>query len=204
MKYKEKPTKAKKKTAYITYTTIILNLVFFVLEIYFGGSENFNTLYRLGALVPKEVIAGEWWRLLTANFLHFGEVHLFTNMLGLALFGPLVEKNLGSYRYLLAYLTIGILSMLSFTIIGVNFGYQNTLLVGASAAIMGLVGITSVIFFRDWRKSKSKVAAKQLRIIVIIIILQSIFDILIPQVSFLSHVLGLIIGFILGNILLLI
>jgi rhomboid protease GluP len=188
-----------------TYTIIILNLILFGLEIHWGGSNNLYTLDSLGALVPEKVwSAGEWWRLLSANFLHFGVLHLFTNMLALFLLGRIVELNLGTGRYLLVYFSSGIGSMLFFSLLSLKRGETNLVLVGASAAIMGLIGVLLAISLRVWLKKKTALNAKRLKLIILVIIIQFIFDYLVPQVSFYSHLFGLIIGFLVGSFLLLI
>jgi rhomboid protease GluP len=195
-------TNFKPKQAYGTYLLISINLIFFILESNLGGNENLETLYQLGALVPQEVLSGEWWRLLTANFLHFGWVHLTSNLLGLFFIGRFVEFFLGFSRYLIAYLFSGVGSMLTFSILTVQLGDSQQLLVGASAAIMGLVGVISAISFCDWKKEKSRLATRRLTFILFIIGLQFVFDFANPQVSFLSHFLGLLFGFIIGIVLL--
>ena len=192
-----------------THGLIALNLIFFLLQMVGGGSEDLNTLYRLGALGPEAVWSGQWWRLLNANFLHFGWLHLFTNMLGLYFLGRFVELNLGTGRYLIAYFISGIGSMLAFSIVALKMGADNQILVGASAAIMGLIGVICAIFLRLWLKEKSLVAARRLRILLFIIGVQFAFDLalprlldVLPQVSLLSHGLGLAIGFLTGIFLL--
>ncbi|GAB4225061.1 MAG: rhomboid family intramembrane serine protease [Stanieria sp.] len=187
----------------ITYILIGINLILFVLEIELGGSENLKTLEYLGALIPAKVIAGEWWRLLTANFLHFGWLHLITNMAALYLLGRLVEASFGFLRYLIVYFFSGIGAMFLFTVLTLKTGEENVLLVGASAAIMGLIGGILAIFWQIWFKKKNKLNGKRLRLIVVVIIIQFIFDNMVPEVSFSSHVFGLIIGFIVSSILLL-
>jgi rhomboid protease GluP len=186
-----------------TYTIIILNLILFGLEIHWGGSNNLYTLDSLGALVPEKVwSAGEWWRLLSANFLHFGALHLFTNMLALFLLGRVVELNLGTGRYLLVYFSSGIGSMLFFSLLSLKRGETNLVLVGASAAIMGLIGVLLAISLRVWLNKKTALNAKRLKLIISVIIIQFVFDNLVPQVSFYSHLFGLIIGFLVGGCLL--
>lgn len=192
------------KQAYVTYLLINLNFIYFLIEMASGGSENLETLYSLGALVPEEVFLGEWWRLLSANFLHFGWLHFSTNMLGLYFLGRFVELSLGSLRYTIAYLFSGIGAMFAFSLLSIQLGETEQLLVGASAAIMGLIGVMAAMFWQDWRKENSPLAARRLRLLVSIIGLQFIFDFINPQISFLSHVLGLIVGFILGSILLIV
>ncbi len=193
------------KKTQATYIIIILNLILFGLEIHWGGSNNLYTLYYLGALVPEKVwLAGEWWRLLSANFLHFGILHLFTNMLALFLLGRVVELNLGTARYLCVYFSSGIGSMLFFSLLSLKRGENNLVLVGASAAIMGLIGVILAIYLKLWLTQKTAINAKRLKLIISIIIIQFIFDNLVPQISFYSHLFGLIIGFLVGNFLLLI
>jgi rhomboid protease GluP len=203
-------TNFKQEKAYTTYILILINLFFFRLKTYLGGSENIDTLEKLGALVPEKVWLGEWWRLLSANFLHFDWLYLITNMLGLYFIGRFVEKTIGSMRYLVIYFMSGLLSMLFFTILTINFGEREQILVGASAAIMGLVGAIAAIFLRDWDKTKSRKDAQRLNFIFLIIIIQFTFDFSIqfasapttPQVSILSHALGLVIGFLFSLLLL--
>jgi rhomboid protease GluP len=190
------------KIAYTTYILIGLNLLIYGLEIKLGGSQNSLTLERLGALIPEKVLAGEWWRLIGANFLHYGLFHLATNMLSLFFVGRLIELSLGAKYYLTIYLVSGIGSMLTFTLLAFRLGLNNVFLVGASAAIMGLIGSILAIFLQIWLKRRHSVTAKRrLQQIILIVIVQFIFDNLIPQISFHAHLFGFIIGFLIGSVL---
>jgi membrane associated rhomboid family serine protease len=193
----------KQKKAYITWLLIGINLLFFGLEIVQGGSENIDTLYYLGALVPEDVWHGQFWRLITANFLHYGWLHLLNNLFALYFLGCFVELNLGIRRYLLAYFISGIGAMFLFTYLSMKLAITGQILVGASAAIMGLIGVICAMSLRDWYREKSRITAQRLQLIVIIISIQFIFDSFVPEVSFLSHLLGVILGFIVGLLLLL-
>ena len=188
--------------AYTTYILIALNLLVYALEIKFGGSQNSIALERLGALVPEKVWAGEWWRLIGANFLHYGSFHLATNMLSLFFIGRLIELSLGAKYYLTIYLVSGIGSMLTFSLLAFKLGQSNVFLVGASAAIMGLIGAVLAISLQIWLKKRSSLSAKRrLQQVIAIIIIQFIFDNIIPQVNFHSHLFGFIIGFLISSIL---
>ncbi|MEN9520467.1 MAG: hypothetical protein RLZZ381_3055 [Cyanobacteriota bacterium] len=190
------------KIAYTTYILIGLNLLIYGLEVKLGGSENYLVLERLGALIPEKVLAGEWWRLIGANFLHYGLFHLATNMLSLFFIGRLIELSLGVKYYLTIYLVSGIGSMLTFTLFAFELGLNNVFLVGASAAIMGLIGAILAIFLQIWLKRRHSVTAKRrLQQIILIVIVQFIFDHLIPQVSFHAHLFGFIIGFLISSVL---
>lgn len=188
---------------YVTYTLIALNLAFFAAEIHSGGSESFVALDTLGALIPQKFWAGQWWRVLNANFLHFGVLHLGTNMLTLFFLGRLVELNLGTGFYLLVYLLSGIGSMLTCALVYQQSGSAQITLMGASAAIMGLVGTLLAIALKLWLQYRTTTNAKRLRAVILVIVLQFVLDNLIPQISFYSHLFGLIIGFTLSATLLL-
>jgi rhomboid protease GluP len=193
---------SRNKIAYTTYVLIGLNLLIYGLEVKLGGSENSSVLERLGALIPEKVLAGEWWRLIGANFLHYGLFHLATNMLSLFFVGRLIELSLGAKYYLTIYLVSGIGSMLTFTLLAFRLGLNNVFLVGASAAIMGLIGAILAIFLQIWLKKRHSVTAKRrLQQIILIVIVQFIFDHLIPQVSFHAHLFGFIIGFLISSVL---
>jgi membrane associated rhomboid family serine protease len=78
---------------------------------------------------------GDWWRLLTALFVHFGFFHLFFNMVALAWFGPLVERLYGSINFLLLYLLAGISGSLASVA-----WHPDVNSAGASGAIVGILG----------------------------------------------------------------
>ena len=197
-----KPSHNKVGIAYTTYILIALNLLVYALEVKLGGSQNSIALERLGALIPEKVLAGEWWRLVGANFLHYGSFHLATNMLSLFFIGRLIEFSLGAKYYLTIYLVSGIGSMLTFSLLAFKLGLSNVFLVGASAAIMGLIGAILAISLQIWlRKRHSLTAKRRLQQVILIIIIQFIFDNLIPQVSFHSHLFGFIIGFSISSVL---
>lgn len=190
------------KIAYTTYILITLNLLIYGLEIKLGGSQNYFALERLGALMPEKVLAGEWWRLIGANFLHYGSFHLATNMLSLFFVGRLIELSLGAKSYLTIYFFSGIGSMLTFTLLAFRLGLNDAFLVGASAAIMGLIGAILAISLQIWlRKRHSTTAKRRLQQIILIVMVQFIFDNLVPQVSFHAHLFGFIIGFLISSVL---
>ncbi|GAB4544721.1 MAG: rhomboid family intramembrane serine protease [Pleurocapsa sp.] len=186
------------KIAYATYLIIVINLLFYAVEIKLGGSTNDAVLDFLGALIPEKVDSGEWWRLIAANFLHYGTLHLVTNMLSLYVLGRLVELILGVKSFLIIYLLSGTGAMFLFSEVALKTG-EPVFLVGASAAIMGLVGTILSISLQVWLKKRNSINAKRLRLVILIIGLQFVFDNLIPQVSFLGHLFGLIVGFLVGS-----
>jgi rhomboid protease GluP len=183
------------KKAYATYGLIGLNLLMFAVQMATGKTDNIENLYRLGGLLPISVWQGEWWRLLSSTFLHANILHISLNMMGLYALGEFVEITLGIRKYLVAYFFSGLGSMLFITIITVFFGFPPKITIGASGAIMGIIGATGAILLKGWLSEKSQVAAKRLRAILLMVGFQIIFDLSTPQVSAVAHASGLTLGF---------
>lgn len=175
---------------------IALNATMFAAQVALGGSTNFLTLHRLGALEPYAVLAnGEYWRLLSALFLHYGAAHLLVNLFALHFFGPTLETAIGSIRFATCYLLSGIGSCAGITLMS-RWGWLETdQLVGASAAVMGIIGAWAGSLIRDRHLPHNR---KTLRNIVLIVAVQCAFDYLTPRVSMAAHLSGLTTGFVLG------
>jgi rhomboid protease GluP len=175
---------------------IVLNIAMFIAEVRLGGSTNPLTLHRLGALEPWAVrYGGEYWRMLTALFLHFGPLHLIFNLYALFVIGPGLERIIGSVRFAFIYLLTGLGSsagvlLLRFT----NFSRPEQL-VGASGCVMGVVGVWAGYLLRHRHEP---FAGRRLRNIVLIVAIQTAFDLSTPQISMAAHLSGLASGVILG------
>jgi rhomboid protease GluP len=89
----------------------------------------------LGSNFGPYTTDGEWWRLFTSLFIHFGIIHLAFNMWALAAFGPLVERLYGSVNYLLIFLIAGITGSLA----SISW-HPDINSAGASGAIFGILG----------------------------------------------------------------
>lgn len=185
----------------VTWVLIGLNVAAFLVELARKASTDDEGLLRLGALFEPYVRAGQWWRLLTANFLHFGWLHLLMNMLGLYVLGPFVEQSLGRVRYLLLYLLSGLASMSAVLELQRRGWVAPGPLVGASGAIMGLVGATAAVLLRGWFRERARSASRRLRWVLMIVALQVVFDAFTPEVSSTAHVTGMFWGFLLALLL---
>jgi rhomboid protease GluP len=179
---------------------IALNVLVFLAEVKLGGSTDIEVLRRMGGLIPEAVSQGEWWRLLAANFLHYGPLHLAMNMLGLWVLGPFVEFSLGFRRFLFVYLMSGLGAM----VVALAFMHseqKSELLVGASACVMGLIGSTGGILLRGWRKDKARIASRRFILVLFLVALQTLIDWMIPQVSMTAHLSGAMTGFLITLLL---
>jgi membrane associated rhomboid family serine protease len=170
----------------ITMILIGVNAVVFLMVQAYG-----NPLVNDLGLIPKAfdpyvghtvgVAVGQWYRLLTAVFLHQQLVHIGLNMLSLWWIGPSVELALGRIRYLTLYLLSGLGgSALSFLL-----APANELGLGASGAIFGLLGAMFVLMRR---------LRLDARPVVILIALNLLFTFTIPDIDWRAHVGGLVTG----------
>ena len=93
----------------ITLTLVVVNiLIFFVMD-FRGNTENGAYMLAHGAAYGPLILEnGEYYRLFTSMFLHFGIEHLFGNMLTLIFLGDLLEKMIGKFRFILIYFLGGL------------------------------------------------------------------------------------------------
>ncbi|WP_084176679.1 rhomboid family intramembrane serine protease [[Limnothrix rosea] IAM M-220] len=199
---------------------VFINIGVFVAGIVLNFKVGRGALIDLAGFTPVAVVAGEWWRIFTATFIHVDFAHLLTNLLTIYLLGSFVERHLGKGRYLFVYIASGVAAMLTLLILvsaaqgfdfsilprwslflteEIRFSYRQW--VGASGSIMGMIGAIVVILFRGWRREHSTSARKQFQLISGIIILQFAIDLSSTNVSFYSHFLGLIFGILLTLLL---
>jgi membrane associated rhomboid family serine protease len=128
--------------AKVTKALIGINVAVYVAELAQGGGVYGvnSTIYEKGFLYAPFVGQGDWWRLMTAAFLHYGPFHLILNMLGLYWFGSLLEQRIGSGRYLLIYIVSGLAGSAGALVVS-----PTSATVGASGAIFGILGAGLVL-----------------------------------------------------------
>ncbi|MBD3203250.1 rhomboid family intramembrane serine protease [Candidatus Woesearchaeota archaeon] len=167
---------------------IIVNVIVFILQGVLG--REFTTSFML---VSKDVFQRPWI-LFTSMFLHGGPNHLFYNMYALFMFGTLVEQRIGTKRFLIIYLLSGILAALLSI-----FFYDSAL--GASGAIMGIIGVT-IMLFPDMPVLLFFFIPMTMRTAGIIFALMDILGIFLPTgIANLAHLAGLGTGLLYGKYL---
>lgn len=135
---------------WVSYALVLVNVAVWLLTIASGAAlmqAPAETMLVWGGNAASEVQRGEWWRLLTAVFLHSGLMHLTMNMVGLLCTGPTVERVYGSRRFLLLYLGAG----LAGSALSLHFSAQHGTAVGASGAVFGVAGALLVAALRHRR-----------------------------------------------------
>ena len=119
---------------------LILNIAVYLIEEWFGVP--LRKMFELEAGWMKH-FAG--WELFTYMFVHANFTHLLMNMLTLFFIGPTVERTLGSYRFFILYYLSGILGGLGWSLLAP----LNTSCLGASGAVMGVLGAFGALYPRS-------------------------------------------------------
>ena len=181
------------QTGFTTTILLLLNGGLFatswILTSKFGGDSGFlagidgQVLHMLGAKFRLSIMDhGEWWRLITANFLHGGLLHLAFNSMSLFNLGPLAEEIFGTPRFLVLYLSTGLCGFLASTL------WSNSLSIGASASICGLIG---AMYGFSRISFNSQLRSVALRWVIAI----AVFGLLFPAIDNAAHFGGLVAGF---------
>ena len=190
-----------------TRLLVIANVAVYLLELLTGSGINGDSgwIFQHGALVINGTYSqhtivplhpgvgvppgypaiglehGEWWRLITAAFLHYGPIHLGMNMLALWWLGQPVEAALGRARYVLIYFTAGLAGSTGALLLS-----PNEVTVGASGAIFGILGALFVLEYH----ATGRVVGQAMTLIVINIA----FSFAVPNISIGGHLGGLAAG----------
>jgi membrane associated rhomboid family serine protease len=180
----------------VTMALIGLNVLVYAAELAMGGnlsSGTGNTIYDHGALIANAVYAdgspagvanGEWWRLITSAFLHYGPLHLGMNMFSLYFVGSILEQVIGRWRFVLLYVVSGLSGAA-----GALLVTPNSPTVGASGAIFGVLGALLILERRGHIATGGQVLG--------LIVLNLVFTFAVPGISIGGHVGGLIAGVVL-------
>lgn len=149
-------------------------------------------LYRLGAnFGPAVFILHQWWRLVTACFLHGGLIHIGFNLMVLMDFGPPLEELYGSARYFFFYMVCGVCGYL------LSASLNRSISIGASGAILGLVGLLLAV---TSKRGGSYMRQLRSRLITWVIIIFAVGFMGIMAIDNYAHLGGFAAGFALGKI----
>lgn len=183
----------KQRIPYVTISLVTANVIVFCLELFAGGSEDPAVALKAGALyVPLVLEEGQWFRLISSMFIHFGSQHLGSNMISLFAIGPYVEAYFGRWRYLILYFVSGLGGGLLTMAVEMITG-RFALSAGASGAIFGLLAVLIIFAMTPGLRRffpKSRVAAA-----VLFSLLPGLTE---EGISMTAHLGGLVTGFILA------
>jgi membrane associated rhomboid family serine protease len=164
------------------------------ISIFLGPSTDVGVLVRDGAMVRSLVRDGEWWRIVSAIFIHVGGLHLL-NLIGLWLIGRLAEDLFGSWRTLVIFALAGLAGC-----IASFFASPAGISAGASGGMFGLLGAVFVETtlhrrrYRGWPRGMWGSLA-------LVTVAQIAVGFLYPFIDQWAHGGGLIVGAVLGALL---
>jgi membrane associated rhomboid family serine protease len=179
---------AGRRWGYVTLSLIAVNVAMFVVSaisaVTVGHSplNNYDSPFfdALSQWPAGVVLLGEWWRIVTAAFLHIGPLHLVLNMLALLVFGSELERALGRWRFLGVY----VVSLLGGAVAIQLFGDPRVPVAGASTALYGLLGALGVLMLARRQDIRGLITLLAINVVISFL----------PGVSLLGHMGGLVAG----------
>lgn len=172
----------------VSYLLMAVNVLVFVIVAVQARSVTVmdpSPVMLNGVLFPGEVAGGEFYRLISSGFLHFGIVHLAMNMLSLYMLGPNLERVLGRVRFSVVYL----LSLLGGSAAVMLLSEPLTMSAGASGAIFGLMG-AMVAVVKRYRADPRQLLG--------VVMINLIISFSVQGISWQAHLGGLVVGGIVG------
>ena len=194
-------------TSPVTYAILGLNFLLFGVSLMatiqagggfspWGGVRS-DVLMRLGARQSYLIFQGQLWRLVMPIFLHGSLLHFAMNTIILLDLGPQVEAVYGSARYLFLYVATGVASFIVSTAWSIFVRGGFGISIGASGALMGLIGLMLAITTRRGGATMQMVRSQLIRWVVYVFVL----GVLIRGTDNAAHLGGLAAGFLLGKVM---
>lgn len=181
----------------VTIGLIVINILVFLAVEFTGSSENTLHMLEYGAAYTPSIIEdGEFYRLFTSMFLHFGIEHLANNMLVLFVLGSRMEQVTGRIRFLVIYLTGGVLGNIISMLLEIRSG-DFAVSAGASGAVFAVMGAMIYVVIRN----KGWLGDLSMRQVLIMAGFSLYFGFTSSGVDNGAHVGGMISGFILAVLL---
>ncbi|WP_124068349.1 rhomboid family intramembrane serine protease [Clostridium sp. E02] len=188
---------SKQNQAYVNISLLAINIIAFIYLEFTGSTEDTQFMVSHGAMyAPLVIEGGQYYRLLTSIFMHFGINHIMNNMLILFILGDNLERALGHIKYLLFYLICGIGANVVSLMVNIS-NYRNVVSAGASGAIFGVIGglLYAVVINRGQLEDLST------RQLVVVIACSLYFGFTSTGVDNTAHVAGLCFGILMGVIM---
>lgn len=177
------------KTQPMNMVLIGLMILIYLGEMLIAGGTNIPVvvLFHFGATFNPAIQQGEWWRLLTAGFLHVSFTHILFNMVVMYFIGRLLEMTLGSWRYF----SLFILAVIFGNLLGYGIGNMHIVSAGASGGIYGLFGAILVLgTLANWRGYWGQ-QAKTIGLLMVLSLVTAIFS---SGIDLMAHIGGAIAG----------
>ena len=181
-----------KESSGIVLIFIAINVALMFLMEWAGGSTNVEVLEAFGALAPNAIFHNqEYYRIFSSIFLHIGVLHLAFNCLALYILGPIVERHLGTIKFILIYFTAGFCGNV------LSLFFVEVISAGASGAIFGLTGALLALT----QKTKKIIDGFSKHTLITYITMNIAFGFVAWNINNYAHIGGLISGYLLGFLL---
>ena len=175
----------------VTILLILTNTLIFLAVEFTGGSQNSQHMLECGAAyAPLILDEGEWYRIFTCMFLHFGAPHLINNMMVLFVLGQRLEPVTGKLRFLLIYIAGGLGGNLISLFFDMRTG-DYALSAGASGAVFAVMGGMLYVIIRH----RGRVADLTMKQMLIMAAFSLYFGFASEGVDNAAHAGGLLCGF---------
>ena len=186
-----------RKKAPCTIALVGINVIVFFFLTFQGMTEDPVFMLGHGAMyVPMVLERGEYYRLFTSMFLHFGFSHLMNNMLTLGLLGWQLELEIGTIKFAVIYLLSGLGGNVLSGLYEVRVE-DYAVSAGASGAIFGIIGALLYVAIRN----HGRVGNVSGRGILFMIVLSLYYGFTSTGIDNLAHIGGLVTGFLCGILL---
>lgn len=154
-----------------------------------------ETAMRFGAVSAQTLVDGQWWRALTATFIHFSWLHLGFNLILLISLGRLVEPWYGWGGFLGVYCTIGFGGNIIAVLTKPYFGHSMTETSGGGSGVLcGLIALLAVVGWRSRTRFGDFVKRQMVGLLVFI----AVTGLVLPSVGNFEHAGGAILGAVMG------
>lgn len=174
---------------FVTKSIVAVNVAIYLWMVLTGhalfGSETMHPFLEAGANFAPHSLTGEWWRLLTAMFLHGPLFHVGLNMWVLWSEGAMVERLIGRSGYAVLYLGSGLLGSLASA-----YFNPSAPSIGASGAIFGVIGALFALLYVHRHQFPRAMRLKMVKSSGLFILLNIVFFFSVPQIDLAAHVGG--------------
>jgi membrane associated rhomboid family serine protease len=185
----------------VTQALMAANLLMFAAAFFVGGDKvlrlggDEKTAHLFGSLKAEDLNRGQWWRLLSCTFVHFGPLHIALNTYALWVVGRLAERLWGHWRLLAIY----VFSCLAGSCAAMAISH-NTHLAGASGGVWGILCSLLAWFLLNRRYLPPRLVSETTQDLVVALILNGVISFL-PGISWAGHFGGGLAGLITGGLL---
>ncbi|MEW4567243.1 rhomboid family intramembrane serine protease [Tautonia sp. JC769] len=163
----------------------------------YGGFVSSEISHGFGDVTPQGIYGGQFWRTLTATFIHFNLLHLTLNLIAFVQLGRVVESWYGSWQFLAIYVLLGAGANLLANLLRPWTGGISALIVhsgGGSTIVLGLIGLVAVVGWRNPAEFPKRAPIWMAAIL----LANALLGFIVPNIDNLGHAAGAVVGGLVG------